>query len=298
MKTLQLSTIVLLLSSAFYSCTKDISKESSQETTSSLKAQSIMKADEKKPVLVGSQTANPVKVGDQVTVSYTAYDRVTNAEVTCGHVVIYQWINDTWTEVARGNAPTVSVPVFTATTAEDCAYRFRAGFDPGAGNDGGGCRGAYSGYGFDDVEQEEFCVDVRTSCVEDLTIEGRATAIPYVDVNGVAEPGVYEFTISFDLTSPEAMTDIKFQGGATSGGKFKHDITDLGDMEVVNDNNQNTVLKWKGGSLDACSKKTIFFKYKRKFECPTTDAIVTGEWTAKQGETLLADPVSVTYTCQ
>lgn len=293
MKTLQLSAIVLLLSSAFYSCTKDISKESSQETTSSLKAQSIMKADEKKPVLVGSQTANPVMAGDPVTVSYTAYDRVTNAEVTCGHVVIYQWINDTWTEVARGNAPTVSVPVFTATTAEDCAYRFRAGFDPGAGNDGGGCRGAYSGYGYDDVEQEEFCVDVRPVCVEDFTVKGTATADPVA-----GEEGVYEFTITYELTSPTDVTGVKFQGGATSGGQFEHILTGKSDdVEVVRNNLQNTVLKWEG-DLTACQKKTIFFKYKRKFECPATDAIVTGEWTAKQGETLLADPVSVTYTCQ
>ena len=294
MKTLKLSVIALCLLGAFSSCTKDVTRESSQESTnsSSLKAQSIMTVNAKKPVLVASQSATPAKIGDQVTVSYTAYDRMSNAQITCGHIVIYQWIGGEWKEVARGNAPTVNVPVFTATTAEDCAYKFRAGFDPGAGNGGVGCKGAYSGYDYLDVEQDIFCVDVKTECVEDFTVVGSAAK---AEVTG--EPGVYEFTVTFELTSPVDVANVKFHGGATSGGKFKHKVTELGDMtEVVNDNNQNTVLKWEG-NLEACTKKTLSFKYKRMFDCPATDAEVTGNWTAKVGETLLGETV-VTYSCQ
>ena len=107
--------------------------------------------------------------------------------------------------------------------------------------------------------------------------------------------GLYEFTVTYTLTSPNGVTGVKFQGGATSGGQFQHELTDNGPF-AVKANNQNSVLTWNG-DLSACTAKNLTFKYRRNFSCPTTAATVTGNWKASVGESVLGEIAPLTYSC-
>jgi hypothetical protein len=299
MKTLQLSTFVLLLFSIFSACTKETTQPSENSFTGAQVAKSIVTADAKKPVLNGSYlvsaTDNIVNEGDMVTVSYTAKDRSNGNLVNCGHITIYQLIEGVWTEVARGDAPTVSIPAFKADKTGNCAYQFRAGFDPGAGTTSEACKGAYSGVGYDDAEQEELCVSVVPDCVETFTIGSDVSAVNKGN-------GVFEFTVTYTLTSPVAETGVKFQGGATAGGNINHKVTALGAegstdlFEILHENNNNTVLIWKG-DLEACTPKVLTFKYTRNFSCPAEGQLVTGDWKASVGERVLGTKEALPYSC-
>jgi hypothetical protein len=286
MKVLTLSSITLALTLIFSSCSKDLGSGATSESTSSLQGPTIANngvVNSKKPVLTPSQSPSPVKKGNMVTISYTASDVVSGASLQCGRVKIYQLVAGSWVEVASGNAPSVSFS-FVPQTADDCAYKFRAGFDPAGTTQ---CRGAYSGV--DHLTQQDFCADVIEPCVDVFTINGESSA---VDLNN----GLFEFTITYTLTSPVDVDGIKFQGGATAGGKSGHAITDVGQFAYVNINNNNTVLKWEG-SLKACTPKVLTFKYTRNFSCPADGALVTGDWTASQGELLLGSIDKLPYSC-
>ncbi|HEY0679936.1 MAG TPA: hypothetical protein VGD17_16745 [Chitinophagaceae bacterium] len=290
MKALKLSSLALLCISFFSSCTKDVKTAStydeSQEMYSGAKPGVPTIESSKKPVLTPSQSPKPVDKGNAVTVSYSATDNTTGAAVQCGRIVIYQWLNGAWTEIASGNAPTVSTQPIMTTTADDCAYMFRAGFDPG-GN-GTQCKGSYAGVDY--LTEADFCADVEDPCVDVFTITGQAEAQDLLN-------GLYEFTITYTLTSPEDLAGVKFQGGATAGGNSGHAITDLGEFQLVNVNNNNTVIKWEG-NLEACVPKLLTFKYTRNFSCPANGALVTGDWTATLGLQELGFIAKLPYTCQ
>lgn len=283
MKVFTLSTLTLLFSCIFSSCSKDISSDSAGNNALSASVASNVVTNDKKPVLTPSQSPDPVRKGNTVTISYAASDNTTGAPVECGRIKIYQWLNGQWTEVASGNAPVVSIEIL-AETAEDCAYKFRAGFDPGGSNQ---CRGAYAGVDY--LTQADFCADVIEPCVEVFTIDGQAAA---VDLHN----GLFEFTITYTLTTPVDVNGVKFQGGATAGGNTGHAITDVGDFEYVNINNNNTVLKWEG-DLKACTPKVLTFKYTRNFSCPASEALVTGDWTASSGDVQLGSIAKLPYSC-
>ena len=285
MKIVPLSILISFLIFIFSSCSKDLAGDSLSEQQSSVSA-SVVSSNavvNKKPLLTPSQSPAPVRKGNSVTVSYTATDPSTGLAVQCGRIKIYQWIAGAWTEVASGNAPVVSL-VLSAATADDCAYKFRAGFDPGGANQ---CRGSYTGVDY--LLSQDFCVDVIEPCVDVFSIDGQASAVDL-------QNGLFEFTITYTLTSPVDVADVKFQGGATAGGKSGHAITDLGQFEYVNINNNNTVLKWVG-DLKACTPKVITFKYTRNFSCPSVDALVTGDWSASTGDTQLGFISKLPFTC-
>ena len=285
MKVLKATCLVLLTFSIFSSCKKDVDSTSSlQGGVTSLDAKSQSANNDKKPLLTASQSPAPVKKGDPVTVSYSATDLTSAAAVECGRIKIYQLKAGVWTEVASGNAPTVTF-TFTPETADDCAYTFRAGFDPGGTVQ---CRGAYSGVDY--LTQQDFCADVIDPCVNVFTVEGNASA---VNLNN----GLYEFTISYTLTSPTDVSGVKFQGGATAGGNTGHAVTDLGNLRYAHINNNNTVLKWEG-DLKACVPQVLTFKYTRNFSCPASGALVTGDWTASAGGLLLGSIESLPYSCE
>jgi hypothetical protein len=308
MKALKLSTLAACIFLFVSSCTKtsDTLSSSSTSTTSSQNAVFGAKAGGQGSEQQGGNQvqSNQPKDLTSITINlnpnpvnqnsnYTVTGMVVFPEaVETGKVVIERAVdaNDNYTSVENADDwvqfyvenITSSVTSYTITktalaTEDPGFYGFRLHFIPSGG------AGVKSG------KSTEVNLEVKRACVSTFTIKGNATAVPVGDGN-------YEFTITYELTSPVDVTGIKFQGGATSGGQFAHNVTSFGDFVVVNANLQNTVLKWTG-DLTACQPKTLTFKYVRKFSCPATDALVTGEWTAKQGETLLADPVHVTYTC-
>lgn len=285
MKIVPLSILASFLFFIFSSCSKEIVTNPQTEEQSSIVGGSVSNSAvvSKKPVLTPTQSPAPVRKGNSVTVSYTATDQSTGLAVQCGRIKIYQWLAGSWTEVASGNAPTVSL-VLSTESADDCAYKFRAGFDPGGTNQ---CRGSYTGVDY--LLSQEFCVDVTEPCVEVFTIDGQAAAVDL-------QNGLFEFTITYTLTSPVDAADVKFQGGATAGGKSGHAITDVGEFEYVNINNNNTVLKWVG-DLKACTPKVLTFKYTRNFYCPSVGALVTGDWSASSGDTQLGFISKLPYTC-
>lgn len=125
-------------------------------------------------------------------------------------------------------------------------------------------------------------------CVQKLTIE------PNVTAENIGN-GNYAFTVTYKLTSPVDMDNIKFQGGATSGGQFQHDLTTSPGFEVKH-NNQNSVLTY-AGSLKACTPLELSFTYIRKFNCPATDAAVTGEWKLESNNIEVAKVAPLLYTC-
>lgn len=289
MKVLKLPLLALFV--VLFSCKKDIHQSSAADSdlASVNKKSNISLQGEgtPKPVLTPSQTPAPVAVGNSVTVSYTATDPNSNASINCGRVFIYEWDNSssTWVEVAVASSPTASF-TFTPSTADDCAYKFRAGFAPGGGDVN--CQGSYAGVDY--TTQSDFCVDVIQPCVQAFTIGSNVSATNLGN-------GQYEFTVTYTLTSPVDVSGVKFQGGATSGGHFDHAMTDLGNTVVVNANLQNTVLKWEG-DLHACQPQTVWFKYKRDFSCPATDEEVTGGWSAKTMTAELGSLSPLTYSCQ
>jgi hypothetical protein len=121
------------------------------------------------------------------------------------------------------------------------------------------------------------------------------TIVPTVEATNVGG-GLYEFSITYVLTSPVDVSGVKFQGGATAGGNEGHDVTDFGNTSLVNDNKNNTVVKWTG-DLQACTPTTVHFKYTRQFGCPATAAQVTGNWKASVGDITLGEIAPITYSC-
>ena len=186
MKTLQLSTILFVLVSLFSSCTKDSSISLDSSLSAAASRTTVLGGGnnnnpgggggDKKPVLTPTQSPAPVAVGNSVTVTYAATDAASGASVSCGKIIIYRWNNATsaWDQVSEGAAPTASF-TFTPTTADDCAYKFRAGFAPGGGTQN--CQGAYAGV--DHLAGTDFCADVINPCVSVFTIGHNVTAAKY-----------------------------------------------------------------------------------------------------------------------
>lgn len=309
MKALKLSTLAACLLLFAVSCTKssDTLSSSSTSTTSSQNAVFGAKAggpgneqqggaqvqsNQPKDLTSITITLNPNPVNQNS--NYTVTGTVVFPEtVETGKVVIERAVdaNDDYTSVENADDwiqfyvenITSSVTSYTITktalaTEDPGFYGFRLHFIPSGG------AGVKSG------KSTEVNLEVKRACVNTFTIKGNATAVPVGNGN-------YEFTITYELTSPVDVTGVKFQGGATSGGQFAHNVTNYGDFEVVNANLQNTVLKWTG-DLTACQPKTLTFKYKRQFSCPATNALVTGDWSASAGGTELGTIAKLPYSCQ
>ena len=185
-------------------------------------------------------------------------------------------------EAVQAPAPSASF-TFTPTEAGTCAYEFNANYNGGGGPGGTSCQGTYGTF-----HKAPECIEVN-ACVTAFTIDSDVSAS---DLGN----GLYEFTINYTLISPEALSNIKFQGGATAGGNSGHAITDFGNTTVVNANNNNTVVKWEG-NLEACIPQVVTFKYTRNFSCPATDATVTGNWKASVGENILGEIAPLTFSC-
>ena len=286
MKTIKLGSIALALFCIFSACTKgDLVSETTVQASSTNKAAKTIVQNEVtsgEAVLIRSLSGE-AKVGKPVTITYNAKDDFNNQDITCGQIIIFQLIDGDWEQVAQAPAPAASF-TFTPTEAGICAYEFKASFNGGGGPGGTSCQGSYGPF-----QKAPECVEVINDCVTEFTIDSDVSAM---DLGN----GLYKFTISYTLTSPLAVSNVKFQGGATAGGNSGHEITDLGNTTVVNANNNNTVVKWEG-NLEACKPQVVTFTYTRNFSCPATDATVTGNWKASVGETILGEIAPLTYSC-
>lgn len=287
MKTLSLSGIALLFVSIFTSCEK-----SSDTLVEDGIAGSALRLRTPGPATPGASVdpslivvfnPDPAMVNETVSVIGT-FDPTTGVAVPdCGKLQLQQKINGDWVKVGEENLSASVHAVtydFIPAVVGDDAYEFRLHFI----KSGGGCNA------FNNTFSASYFLDVKRPCVSVFTIT------PSVSAESIGG-GLYEFTISYTLTSPEDLTGVKFQGGATAGGNSGHQLTNLGNTSVVNANNNNTVLKWEG-NLTACAPQTVTFKYTRNFSCPATAAIVTGGWSAVQGVNLLGAIDPLPYTCE
>lgn len=290
MKSLRLSGFAaLLLFSALYSCKKDSSTLSGSSGSNLLLAGrnggggNTGPASKIDPTLVVNFNPDPATVNQPVTVTGTFDGNTTIPD--CGQLQLFQRNIDgiTWDKVAD---VTVSSSVhavsytFTPTTVGDNAYEFYVHYIAS----GGGCTD------FGENKSASYFLDVQSQCVSVFTIT------PSISAQDMGN-GLYEFSVTYTLTSPVDVTGIKFQGGATAGGNYGHEVTDFGNTVVVNQNLNNTVLKWEG-DLTACTPQEIHFKFTRQFSCPATNELITGAWSASAGATVLGSIDPVPYSCQ
>ena len=275
MKSVKLSGIAaFVLIVLLYSCKKD-----SSSTLASRSGPSSVKID---PTLTATFNPDPATVNQPVTVTGT-FDGAT-AIPDCGKLQLFQRDADgvTWDKVADANVSSSVHEVtytFTPTTAGDKAYEFYVHFVPSGGCDG-----------FGENKSESYFLNVHTQCVSVFTINPSISAENWNN-------GLYEFTITYTLISPVDVTGIKFQGGATAGGSYGHQMTDYGNTVVVNANLNNTVLKWEG-NLTACTPQEVHFKFTRQFSCPATNELITGAWSASAGGVVLGSIDPIPYSCQ
>ena len=289
MKALKLSSIALLFLSIFSSCKKnstglslfDVDNAASVNTRGGGPGNTNNTPDVS-PSLTMMYNPDPAILNQTVTVTGT-FDASTGVAVPdCGKLQMFQKINGDWVKVADADVTATSHQVtydFTPTVAGDDVYEFRLHYIKSGGCDG-----------FSTTMSGSYFIDVQTQCVSVFTI---TPSISAVNLNN----GLYEFTITYTLTSPVDVSGIKFQGGATAGGNVGHEVTDLGNTTVVNANNNNTVLKWEG-DLTACTPQTVTFKFTRNFSCPATDELITGQWSASAGGVVLGTVASIPYSCQ
>jgi hypothetical protein len=280
MKALKLSSFALLFLGILFSCTKSGSISSTNDLSVNARGgPDNLGSGDVDPGLVVNFKPDPAVVNKPVTVS-GEFDGST-AIPDCGKLQLFEMINGNWVKVGDANVSPTTHQVsyeFTPTIAGDDVYEFcvhyvKAGCD-----------------GFSTSQSANYYLDVTSPCVSQFTITPSLSA---VNIGG----GLYEFTISYTLTSPEDVQGVKFQGGATAGGNVGHQVTDLGNTVVVNANNNNTVLKWEG-DLTACTPQTITFKFTRNFSCPATNELITGQWSASVGANILGSINSLPYSCQ
>src|SRR5436190_2833838 len=275
MKSVKLSGIAaFVLIVLLYSCEKDTSS-----TLASRSGPSSVKID---PTLTATFNPDPATVNQPVTVTGT-FDGAT-AIPDCGKLQLFQRNADgiTWDKVADANVSSSVHEVtytFTPTTAGDKAYEFYVHFVPSGGCDG-----------FGENKSESYFLNVHTQCVSVFTITPSISAENWNN-------GLYEFTITYTLISPVDVTGIKFQGGATAGGSYGHQMTDYGNTVVVNANLNNTVLKWEG-NLTACTPQEVNFKLTGQFSGLATNELITGAWSASAGGVVLGSIDPIPYSCQ
>jgi len=280
MKALKLSVIAFLFLGIFFACTKDSEQSlSNSQLSNGRGGPDNLGAGDVDPGLEVVFSVDPATVNKQMTVSGT-FDGST-AIPDCGKLQLFQKINGSWVKLADADVSSTVHSVdylFLPTVSGDDVYEFCVHYVKA------GCNG------FSTDQSNSYFLDVTDPCVSVFTID---PAISAVNMGN----GTYEFTVVYTLTSPVDVNGIKFQGGATAGGNVGHQVTDLGNTVVVNANNNNTVLKWEG-DLHACTPQVVTFKFTRNFSCPATNELITGQWSASAGGTVLGSVSPVPYSCQ
>ena len=297
MKALKLGSLAALFFFMVASCTKDTKSLSTSDNAARTTLLSGNKGG-------GAQTQGNNKETPSVLISFSPEIGVKGEPLTvtgafdlsapvpdCGHLQLEWLVNGEWE--AAGEKAKVTVDnktvsfTFTPEIVGDAAYSFRLHYVASGTPGEGQCA-------FNQVMSNVYTLKVIEPCVSVFTVKGGVTAAP---VTG--KPGVYEFTVTYTLTSPEDVNGVSFQGGATAGGHTNHDVIEESFTEglsVRHYNNNNTVLVWNG-DLKACQAKTVQFKYQRNFSCPATNELVTGEWSASANGTDLGSIGKLPYSC-
>lgn len=307
MKTLKMSSLAAVIACLylFASCTKDSleaplasSPESYDSYTSAAakggagkESQAPVDESETKKATVTftafeiktspSNIGSTIGINGTVTFSEPIYKAQIIVEKATTKDAAGKWNN--WTavpgfggklELGKADAPQASFSftnAFTATEVGETGWRIHV--------TGGEAVNSFS---------DENILVIR-DCVQDLTIEPQVTGKDLGDGN-------YELTVTYKLTSPVAIANFTFQGGASSGGQFQHELKASEGFSVKH-NNQNSVLTY-AGSLEACTPLEIGFTYTRKYSCAEDVAsAVTGNWTMVVNNEIVKEVAPLTYSC-
>lgn len=306
MKILKMSSFAALIAclSLFASCTKDAidapSSASSPESYDYYTSAAAKGAAGKENLVEETETkkatvtftvfeikTSPSSIGSTIvingTVTFSEPIRKANiiVEKATTKDVLGKWNN--WTAVpdfggklqlSKADAPQASFSfanTFTATEVGESGWRIHV--------TGGDVENAFS---------NENILEI-TDCVKELTVEPQVTGRDLGNGN-------YEFTVTYKLTSPIEIADFTFQGGASSGGQFQHQLKASEGFDVKH-NNQNSVLTYSG-SLKACTPLEMSFTYVRKYKCAEDIAdAITGNWTMVVNNEVVKEVTPLTYSC-
>jgi hypothetical protein len=276
MKTLKLSSMLLVCLVFLFSCKKDASlqtKTNSQEPTSQYSvngfangngngngAQTVVPSS---PTMTIFFNPDPALVNQTVTVTGRITPGVDETAPTCGKLQLEYWNGADWIALGTNADVTisnleVSAP-FTPTEAGTNAYMFRVHYIKG------GCTG------FNNTFSDEFYLTVLNTCSFGIT--GTATAIP-------AETGMYQFTVTYTVNTCNLVFDkLKTQGGLTNGSNL---LQAYGGTNSIPGSSTNQVIKWEENTpgqaiINGIKTYTIVFKKQYSGSGPVT---ITGNWSA------------------
>jgi hypothetical protein len=275
MKTFNLSSLLLLCLVLLFSCTKDESIQTSSETNSLQKLvlfgvngngqgnQNVV-ADVA-PTMMVVFNPDPAIAGQAMTVTGKFSPAAGEVAPTCGKLQLQQKVNGIWVDFGTGvnvtSATTeVSAP-FTPTQAGNDVYEFRVHYV------------AQNCAGYKQNKCEGFFLDVINPCSLNLTGSATGHAID-------AEPGMYEFTVTYTLNTCELEYDkLKIQGGLTNGSTL---ISAVGGVNHIPGSSTNQIIKWEvytpGTPITgSVTTYTIIFKKAYSGSGPIT---LTGNWSA------------------
>ena len=275
MKTFKLSSLLLLCLVLLFSCSKDDSIQTSSETNSlqplgnygvngNGQGNQNVVADVA-PTMIVVFNPDPAIAGQAMTVTGKFNPAAGETAPTCGKLQLQQNVNGTWvdfgTSVNVSSTTTeVSAP-FTPAQAGNDVYEFRVHYV------------AQNCAGYKQNKCAGFFLDVINPC--SLNLSGTATGHA-ID----AEPGMYEFTVTYTLNTCELVYDkLKIQGGLTNGSTL---VSTSGGENHIPGTSTNQIIKWEtytpGSPITSgITTYTIVFKKAYSGSGPVT---LTGNWSA------------------
>lgn len=267
-KLYTISTALLLLAGTFTSCTKDLD-EVGLNATSINAAKKEVKATNSNQKVDGGLTlnvsnSNPV-IGENVII--TAFF---TENVTAGTLRIDQLQADgvTWEKVATSSlSSSVTSVSYTFTSNTTSSHTFRGFFTP--------------------TNQSNFSQDQTAPATVTFKATCTGTSLAAQLVNKTTlESGLTEYKVAFTLTSCNAYSNVKLQGGvsATIEGNVVATSEDGSEVTNIRYNNKNAVVTWSNLSLTNNYSNTFYVTF--RMEKANKDKPV-GDWTVEaNGQTI------------
>jgi hypothetical protein len=275
MKTFKLSSLLLLCLVLLFSCSKDDSIQTSSESNP---LQPLAKfgvngqgggnqnvVAEVAPTLMVVFNPDPAIVGQSMTVTGKFNPAAGETVPTCGKLQLQQNVNGTWVDLGTSvnvssTITEVSAP-FTPTIAGTGVYEFRVHYV------------AQNCAGYKQNKSDGFLLDVINQCSFNLTGSATGHAVD-------AEPGMYEFTLTYTMNTCELVFDkLKIQGGLTNGSTL---ISTSGGTNQIPGSSTNQTIKWEEytpGVAIASGVKTYTIVFKKAYS-GTGPITLTGNWAA------------------